>query len=884
MTLPKKALRESQLIKLTAGSAVKDGSHQMFGVTFIEDGVKKSAFFKKLDPKNHYPELLAKMSVAASTLKRIFQGQKSAEERLVFDDNDKLVGSLSIAIDGFKPFNYANEPVPLDTAAKEEVIPSTKTLLKKNIIEILLGRQVLDDDDPHPHNIGFAGEDAADIDFDMFWYWFTIWMKEPRPIVGVPKKRFTFTVRDWEGYPIAKDSKSFHHPSYDTPGQETLPAVLPGAVQTPLLNKILPKAYADPLQFKQLAAEKEAHQQKFAAALKIFLVCHPDMIRSRLIEVFGDLTLNYTSLDEVDVKLRSKYEEEYPELCNSKSNTGSFVDFIMKIYQKHYDKLYSVAVFYMGCSDNNYGLALPAAYEDLHQNPSYFKEILAWAQKQNDTLYSKAEPNCKHNLVEIQKRYHQVWRDAYAPTVNSLLDDAYNLTNKLLSQVSNNNSEFIKIKGKKVNDDTLTRAWELFSTMPGLSIQNIEPLIGVDKESKLREGLLLLVQFSNELKGIIHAYYDKDFKNLTEQDNLEFADRLNQLYVNYNLKIRQSLSYTRTEASEFNLIASKLKQVVEYVNFQLHLTTTDEQMKDAGSAVVSRDLIPLTHQEVLKQYSDSLFQWAKKIPAEDFNILIKDIIDSHYIPKFSSISNRHRAKPVKEYLLSSMTESSDNRLAYILSSGNEEKGALNTLIIKHLTPLMLQTYPLLKIRNAIKEGEFSKDIGVFTKHAVVVAKQDPRFIHLYSDKGMELFFKTMYEWIDNLPSSAFNRLVQNSLAQYESGLSYLNGWFGSNGSRRLEVEGYCKNSTQSKAIAMTFLKGVESSSLNSHLFQAIITAIKQDLKNNPDKLKSTGFKLINQYENEEHKYPIFEEIKTFAVEPSHKQTSYEVKEPCRAFV
>jgi hypothetical protein len=261
MELPRKALRESQLKKLTAGSAVKDGSHAIVHVTFIENGVEKLAFFKLLAPKKHYPEMLAKMSVAASLFKRLFQGKNSAEERLVFDNNDKLVGTLSIAIDGFKPFNYASEPIPLDTTSREQVIPSTKTLINKNIMEILLGRWYLDDDDAHPHNLGFAGDDSADIDFDMFWYWFTIWAKEPRPVIGVPKKRVNLTVPDWESLPIVRHSMPYHWVTYEAPGQETLPAVLPGTMQGPILSKILPKAYADPSQFEQLASEPKAQEQ-----------------------------------------------------------------------------------------------------------------------------------------------------------------------------------------------------------------------------------------------------------------------------------------------------------------------------------------------------------------------------------------------------------------------------------------------------------------------------------------------------------------------------------------------------------------------------------------------------------------------------------------------
>lgn len=872
MGLPKKALRESQLQLLTAGSAVNDGSHQIYRVTFIENSVPVSAFFKKLDPKHHYPELLAKISVAVSLFKRLFQGKNSAEERLVFDNNDKLVGTLSIAIDGFKPFNYSSEPIPLDASARERAIPSTKTLLRKKFIKVLFGRWFLDDDDPHPHNVGVKEDEdeSADIDFDMFLYWFTIYMKEPRPIIGVPKKRVELTVPDWESFPNVKDSKPYHWATFKHPGQETLPGVIPSQ----LLMQVLPKSYADPSQFEQLAHEQEAHEQKFDAALSALLTFHPDMVRKRLHDLFGDMPLNYTSLDNTDVNLRIKYETEFPHLCNEQTNVKPFIDFMVEMYQKHYDNLYRVVVFYMGCENNGYGIPLPATSSALYHKPSFYRNIAAWVQEQNETLYSRDDKSTQYDLAELQKRYHQVWRDAYAPTVKDLLHKTYHLTNDLLCQVSSSKQDLIEIEGKKITDESLTSAWELFGAMPELSLEKVKPMINVDKDSKLREALVHLVEFTSKFHDVVKAYYSKERKDLTEEDNLVFSDQLTQLYSNYNLKIRQSLHHTSTYASVFNVIASRLKLITEQVNFKLHLTTTDELMQDAVKTVATKDVLPHTHDEEIRKFNDSLFLWAKNyLKPEDLSQYINDIIDKYYAPSAivpDVLTARHRTQPVKEFLLASMNDSGDNRLAYILSSGNEETGALNTLLIQHLTPLMLQRYPLLSIRNAVKEGTFSKDLAIFTKSAVNFAKYDSRFTHLFSPEGIKLFYQTMYEWIDSLDSEPFNKIMQDSLKDYEAGLSVISGWWG-NGSRRAEVEGYCKNYRQSKAVALTFLKGAETSTLNGVLFHRIITAMKADIGKSAEKQQMSGNKLILKYNDTEHKTFYFNSLKTHAVAPSHQQ-------------
>lgn len=870
MGLPKKALRKSSLKVLTVGSAVNDGSHQISRVTFIENNVEKHAFFKELEPKNHYPELLAKISVATSLFKRIFQGKNSAEERLVFDDDDKLVGTLSITVDGFKSFNYADEPVPIEASQKEQVIPSTKTLIEKNIMATLFGRWYLDDDDGHPHNLGFAGDEAADIDFDMFWYWFTIYMKEPRPVIGVPKKRIDLTVRDYESFPIVKDSKPYHWSTFQHPGQETLPSVMPSQI----LKGVLPKIYADPKQFEQLAHEPAAQEQKCAAAMKALLTYQPEMVRKRLTELFGDMTLNYTSLDDTDVSLRIKYEKEFPTLCNDQTNIKPFVDFMMDMYQKHYDNLYRVVVFYMGCENNGYGVPLASTCSTLYHKPSVYRGIEKWIKTQNESLYAKDDVSLKYDLKELQNRYHQVWRDAYAPSVKELLHSSFNLTNKLLNQVSSSSEPIlIEVTGKKATDDSLTSAWELFGTMPELSVEKIEPLINVDKESKLREGLLLLVNFTREFHDTVKKYYGKERKDLTEEDNLEFTDQLNDLHKRYNLEIRKSLAHTSTFASEFNLISTKLKQVSEHVNFQLHLTTTDEQMSDTVKTTVVKELLPHTHEEVIRQFNDSLFLWAKSIKPEELAEYINEIIDNKYKPTIEYLSSRHRTQSVKKFLAESMGQSGDNRLAYILSSG-KDTGALNTYLIQYLTPHMLQNYPLLSIRNAVKEGSFNTDIGIFTKAAVNFAKLDNRFTHLYNDEGMTLFYQTLFDWVDALPSQEFDKLIQNSLTEYEAGLSKVSSMlFWSSGSRRKEVEGYCKTSGHAKAVALTFLNGQDSSTLNSTLFDKIITSMKAKINESVVMQSLPGCKLIMQFDPEEHKTFYFAKLKEHSVAPSHKQNT-----------
>ncbi|BCA97148.1 hypothetical protein TUM19329_35090 [Legionella antarctica] len=858
MGIPKKGLRRNHLQDLTAGQAI-DGSHPIIRVKFIDDGNAKIGYFKELEPKNHYPELLAKISVGTSHLQRLFLGKNCAEERLVFNDNDELVGTLSIAIDGFRPFNYSSEAAPLDPSVKEQVVPSTKTLLEKKHVEAAFAFWFGDNDDGHPHNNGFAGDASVILDFDMFFYWFTILMKEPRPVVGVPKKSIALSVRDWEGFPNVKDSKPYHWFTFLHPGQESLP------LQSTLLTRILPKNYADPTQFEQLAHESEAHEQKFAVAMRALLTYQPEATRKRLTELFGDMTLNYTSLDETDLGLRLAYEKAYPELCNETTNSKPFVEFLLNMYQKHYDNLYRVVVFYMGCENNGYGVSLPATCTALYRKPSFYRKIEEWVKTQNETLYSKDDSSIKYDLPELQKRYHQIWRDAHAPTVKELLHSCYQLTNKVLFQVS---SQVVvaEVEGKKPTDDNLTSAWEMINAMPELSKSKIEPLILVDKESKFREGLLLLVEFANTFHALTKNYYEKERKDLTEEDNLSFATQLKQLYDKFDLPLRKSLFHTTTHAAEFNRISILLKQFTEQVNFQLHLTTTDEQMKAVINSTAPKEVLPHTDDSVIKQYNDSLFLWAKGLKPEEFSGYINDIIDAHYAPYVSALSKRQRTQPVKDYLLASQDESGDNRLAHIFSSGTVETGELNQLLIQHLTRHMLQSYPLPSVCNAIREGAFKKDVLLYTAATVSFAKNDKRFVHLYCDEGVKLFYKSVYDWVDSLPQKKFKGIINSALHDYEEKL-----WWGT--SRRSEVEGYFKTSTsQAQILAMIFLKGEKTSTLNEKLFQKIIAGMKSEINRDEKKQKLPGNRLIMQF-NPAEDVTIYEVLKTYAIGPSHKQGS-----------
>ncbi|MBI2785015.1 MAG: hypothetical protein HYX60_01375, partial [Legionella longbeachae] len=237
---------------------------------------------------------------------------------------------------------------------------------------------------------------------------------------------------------------------------------------------------------------------------------------------------------------------------------------------------------------------------------------------------------------------------------------------------------------------------------------------------------------------------------------------------------------------------------------------------------------------------------------------IKKIIEKKYTSYIGSFW-RQRAEPVKEYLKNSTHESGDNRLAYILSSGQHQDGALNIALIEGLTPLMLQEHPIPSIDIAIRDKSFKEGIADFTKDVVFFAKKDKRFTHAYSDSGMSLLYKAIYDWVDTLTEKSFKSLISSTLKQYELGLSGLSGFLGR--SRRKEVEGYLDGNTHAKALAMIFMNGLDSSSLSECLFVKIIQNIKKEINKYPELLQDQKYKLVQHFNLAEHQLFYLSNIK-----------------------
>ncbi len=267
--------------------------------------------------------------------------------------------------------------------------------------------------------------------------------------------------------------------------------------------------------------------------------------------------------------------------------------------------------------------------------------------------------------------------------------------------------------------------------------------------------------------------------------------------------------------------------------------------------VHSKKISPLSQEDIKKNYHNSLFDWAKNTQPEVLERYITKIIDKKYSPLLPTFSFRQRTEPVKEYLRTSKNESGDNRLAYILSSGSQEDGALNQLLVKGLTPFMLRKQSIPLIALAIQDKSFEQNIIEITRDVVFFAKKDKRFIHPFSDVGISLVYRAIYDWVDTLTEKSFQSLIKSSLKQYET--TTWGSYWGA--SRRIVVEGYLKEHCNSKALAKIFMNNIETPALNERLLTKIVETIKKEIISGeyPKMKQDLKYKLIADINLKEHK-------------------------------
>lgn len=767
MSMPVKALLYGQLRK--TGEPLPPSGHEVSKVVFTgADGTTEiTGFYKPIDNET-YPELLAKCSSAISLLFRMAFGDIIALDIPVFKktvaDNGseafEICGTVSVAIPKFKPLLCSGKTLPEDPQERELVYPSVATIMSRGGVKALVASHLSKDDDPHPGNIGTGEVDGETvfvlIDHDLRYAdeWAEA-LKTLRLVDGVlkdvPAVGLPIKGSDIDNFPDVP-GKTFW-PSYEVPG-----------------NINFSKRCMAYLNFKALAANPVLETEKgktsfqnlsFHSMLQFLMTWDPDTYRARLQEYFADTPLDFLSLPEASRKvLTARSRERY----NTETDRKPFVDYMVKLAQDNYDEAYRAIVFYMGCETNLSGKKVMGFHQYLHNNPSAYRDICAWTEKENLKHTGHwNDPACFYQPEKLKNRYHQIWRDSRVLIIQEclFLSDklARDLENKL--QISPSLAE-VKPDLISPEDPELTDAWRLLDT--GSTTRQVQT--DCAPVNSLGLAMRALDEMTARLRQASNHYYKLPLERLTIEENKIYRDHVHEILEEYKTKILDYLEVPPWTKAFMNIL-EMLNKYYSNLDFPVHLWAEDAPI-ESENAHFYPNLLRREHtdKDIVDTALKALFNWVNKLDKDIFEHHIAEVFN-----QYKAVKRLKRIEEIENYLKSS-PEDNANKLAYILATPGRgmTTTSLNTQLIKILIPQVLDDAigqvdcNLRSLEQAHQRRNFRVDI--YTKYAVEYARNNEEFTHFYSANSAARLNDVMYRWVQNMSYDSFKALINEAKKAY----------------------------------------------------------------------------------------------------------------------
>ncbi|VEG91557.1 hypothetical protein [Legionella spiritensis] len=921
MPLPKKALRFGQLTHKTAGSAVPKSGHDVVKVEFTDgDGKERLGFYKPCDET--YPPLLAKYSVAVSVGMRTTFGNAAAEERLVFNDKDEIIGTVSLVLPGFKPLLSNSDSLPLDEQEKNLVCPDVSKLLASNMAHLLILYWRWKNDDVHPGNIGACSGEKVDydiffrpdweefvgfaysvffgFDYDMCLYPITSIIKGSRWIHGilvpVPEKSMTLKAKNLDNFPILNGRT--HWPTHVIPENLNL-------YKTHKAHEAFQALTGNPC-FETANGRVYFQEQMFQALLHELITYDPDMIRARMEEYFGDIPLDYLSLPP---EKSGRLEEVHGELFNKISNGKPFVDHMELLNQNEYNELYRAVVFYGGCEKNEKDVTVPSFAQFLQNKPSGLPRVAEWASAENSRIEKAREYQARKedgdrkaedllsggmashshekktveqespwysyciaergqfSAEKIRQRYHKVFRDAHIDLLKDILGEGKSLVKLLQNELSKEPLASIDltkpesseaVKTLDTENSAITEAWQFMGSTSWVD-ETIK--VDCDETSSLREGLIRIQKFFKELTVLSQKYYTEE--ELTPGINRTFANNLSQLILDCTEGIPELLGEHTSWAKVFVRITGRLDNYQNRIRLERHLIKEDAPLTSTERADIVRPIIrDHMEQDIIDSCFKTLFDWVDTLDRSVLNSYIAEAVDV-YKPYWANITSwKYRHTEVKRYIKESTDENSEI-LAWILRWGETKSNSLNTILLKSLIPRMLD-YSMSEVAVNLISVRYAFAENKFKAESY--AEKAKSYIIAHTTIPSNLFYKTMKRWVSALDREKFIGLVFEAITDYEKKISF---W---TTSRRGEVKEYLKPEHSNVCVlGYIFCKGgIETNSLNTILYHKIIQAMQADISTDPDKKDDEEYQLMNKL-TLEHIQQFMRDLRQFAKDSSYEQ-------------
>lgn len=657
--LPSLAIRESDLAQSSASAPTQSG-HSVNKVHFTEPtGLNGLGFLKYCD--SSYDPLRAKYNVARSVFYRSTLGERASEERLVYDLDCKIVGTVSVAIPNFIPLQKSPpaKVSPKNKLNLELANPTTHILIRENVAELLMASYRHKNDDVHPDNISLAGV----IDFDMCGEENTA-LKDERITSGLLHRSQAYSniysPGDIDNFPILVSDKT-HWPTHPTP-----------------LNGNVYKKFNSFQSFRDLKSCPRFEEQKYVAALKELLSFQFSPLKKRLDARIGNKTrldLNGLPPSEDGENIRKQHlislmgeESFYKKNKQERTFNEHFMLHMKKQHSAFYDLL----------------TGRPKFSEFIHNNPGAYQDVRDFFEAENE----KYPPDQQYNLEQMDADYTKIIRDSMRPSIFQLLNRTEDLVKSIKSDIFCH-GYFSDRRSKK------TKSKSVCETLDNKNN---------DLSSKIAEKLEKLLQ---ELQQCSAQLFAKSRKNI--DINSEFMTQVSQLLTDTHESIKTiiqdplSVDFNFKDKTKYTSLMTDWKNILGYLAPQSskevasYTTSTLFKYSDLSKAP-QIDLSKPLPNNIDSTISDLLFDWLKETSVSDMSINIT-IALKEYTPR-RTLTSLFWSSPRTDSIETFRKQAEDNRdrTAFNLVKNiltTKESGwelySFNTLLIRTLLVKMLPT-------------------------------------------------------------------------------------------------------------------------------------------------------------------------------------------------
>ncbi len=408
MTLPKGALKKEQL-QFKGKKGVTKSGHDVQKVIIPLNGELVPAFYKPCSTKDGYPPLLAKYEVAFSICYQMLLGQHRAPtSKLVFDENNEIVGTVSIALNNFTSLVTSKSELSRDEDIASLQLPGTRELLEGDAASVLVASWFLKEDDLHNHNIGWIPVEKGDkrqhylvkIDNDMTGWPLLSYIKSPRWIDKTPLGKVADAKLGKLSYGQLK-----HFPSR---APENTPHFWVTYEQI-YTDKKNPSA----TDFRNLEKNSKFREQMHFSLLIALLSFQQRSFVARLNKELKDIPLGLEEFAKIDSDHRQNKENMvkkflpkmfYNEHDGSERN---FVDHFIQYFTAEHSELYSAIV----------GSDEFREYLDPRKQPTaatVLDDAIAFFEAENNSL----PRGMQFDISLIRDEFQRIWRDCNRQTLN----------------------------------------------------------------------------------------------------------------------------------------------------------------------------------------------------------------------------------------------------------------------------------------------------------------------------------------------------------------------------------------------------------------------------------------------------------------------------------